>query len=129
MSPRHYNILLKSVQNGSPKIWNEFRQKQGSQFIPNLVGANLSHLNLEGYDLSHARLDGADLSHANLTQANLEKARLKGAKLEGAILHNTNFKGVRLKVVSSRPKASSENAQAKLPKNSPLYIILDDDEE
>ncbi len=128
MSPRQFNILLKSIQQGSSALWNEFRKKQRPGFVPNLNGANLAQLNLQGFDLSGAYLENADLRGADLSGADLRGARLKGAKLEGARLEGTNLKGVRFVVVSARQKKADPDTPVDSgKKRTSDFVNLDDD--
>lgn len=128
MSPRLYNILLKSVQQGSCQLWNDFRKKQPPGFVPNLNGAQLAHLKLQGFDLSGALLEDADLRGADLTGANLQNARLKGARLEGATLNGANLKGVRFVVLSEKQLLEKHKNSLESSRKRPSdFVNLDDD--
>jgi hypothetical protein len=56
----HVDRLLQGVE-----VWNQWRQ-ENPKVKPNLVGADLKHINLEGTSLIFADLSDSDLSNSDL---------------------------------------------------------------
>lgn len=79
-SCKHLSILERGVE-----AWNNWRKKN-PHIIPDLSGADLSHLNLAKINFYKTRLFGANLEGANLRKANFIGADLRQANLSFACL-------------------------------------------
>jgi TIR domain/Pentapeptide repeats (8 copies) len=105
-NPEHVEILKQGVQ-----VWNQWRQ-EFPKIVPDLSGADLSHINLSYSSLFDttfsvatpndtsfidASLKRVDLSEAYLhVRINLSDVNLNHASLSGAILNNANLSGADL---------------------------------
>jgi hypothetical protein len=85
------NELIKMLQNGEIKEFNQYRKDNPNEVI-NLYCADLSSADLRSANLSFANLRSADLSSADLRSANLSFANLSSADLSFA-----NFRGTDLR--------------------------------
>lgn len=87
-NPEHIETLLKGKD-----FWNEWRAKNPN-IIPQLIWANLDHMDLSYYNLKDADLNGASLWGTNFSYANLENTNLQGIHADDAIFIEANLNDV-----------------------------------
>jgi len=91
-NPEHLKILKQGVP-----AWNEWRQKNRKERVPDLTEADLARADLTGVDLTGANLRGADLQEAHLGSAGLGETDMRGADLRRAHLVWANLTGADLR--------------------------------
>lgn len=116
---KHLDILLKSIEQKTSKIWNDWRIENHE--IPDLMGVNLSGADLSNFDFNATAFDDADLSDTDFTSCDLSganfyranmnsvqmlhasayagqfcKTNLTNASLLGTVFNSANFKGATL---------------------------------
>lgn len=87
-NPKHIEALLKGKD-----FWNEWRIKN-PKVIPQLIWANLDHMDLSYFNLKDADLNGASLWGTNFSFANLENTNLQGVHADEAIFIEANLNDV-----------------------------------
>jgi|GEM_PF-2315912 len=92
---KHLDVLLKSIEQGTCKIWNNWRI--GNQEMPNLVGVHLSQADLRNYDFSAASFDDSDLANVNFTSCDLSGANFYSANMDGVLMLHANAYGGRFR--------------------------------
>lgn len=87
-NPEHIEVLLKGKD-----FWNEWRN-ENPEIIPQLIWANLDHMDLSYFNLKDADLNGASLWGTNFSFANLENTNLQGVHADEAIFIEANLNDV-----------------------------------
>ncbi|MES9854622.1 MAG: pentapeptide repeat-containing protein [Candidatus Thiodiazotropha sp. L084R] len=92
---KHLAVLLESIEQGTCKIWNNWRI--GNQETPDLMGVQLSRADLRNYDFSATAFDDSDLANVNFTScvlsgANFYRANMDGVIMLHAIAYGGNFR-------------------------------------
>lgn len=88
--PEHLTILKRGVQT-----WNRWREIN-PEIKPDLIEADLNHLNLSYANLGVANLERASLVSSNFSQADLSWANLSQADFSNASLINVNLNSATL---------------------------------
>ena len=86
MNPEHLEILKGGIEK-----WNDFREGQCGDKIPDFSGADLSGMNLQKAKFENANMNGVDFTFADLTGADLSEAGLASSCFNKATLVSTNF--------------------------------------
>lgn len=107
--PFHLQMLKEGVEK-----WNTWR-KASPNLVPDLRGADLSHL-----DLCGANLRAALLCETNLSSTNLRAASLQWADLNGATIWNTNL----IEADLSQANLSSATASGSILSKAYLYRAI-----
>jgi hypothetical protein len=84
---------IRMLKSGSKGVdhWNQWRQKNPDDRLPNLQGAEFSCADLRGANLSNCDLTDSEFIDADLTGANLSNAILRYADLTGTNFGQTNL--------------------------------------